>query len=109
VQLEETIMAQLLVLYGKPADAGAFDKYYFENHIPLAKQIPGLRNYTVTQGPVMTPAGPAPYHLIATLEFDDMAAIQGAFASPQGQAAAADVQKFATGGAEMVMADTRRV
>lgn len=36
----------------------------------------------------MTPAGPAKVHLIATLQFDDLAAIQNAFASAEGQAAA---------------------
>jgi uncharacterized protein (TIGR02118 family) len=102
-------MASLLVLYKKPTDPAAFDKYYFEKHIPIAKKIPGLRKYTVHTGPIMTPGGPAPVHLIANLEFDNMAAIQAAFASPEGQAAAADVQTFATGGADMLMSDTRVV
>jgi|SRR5579871_2117846 len=102
-------MASLLVMYKTPKDAAAFDKYYFEKHIPIAKKIPGLRAYGVTKGPVMTPGGPSAFHLIATLEFDDMAAIQKAFASPEGQAAAADVATFATGGADMLMSDTRQV
>jgi uncharacterized protein (TIGR02118 family) len=102
-------MASLLVMYKKPSDAVAFDKYYFERHIPLAKKIPGLRKYTVTRGPVMTPTGPADFHLIATLDFDDMAAIQAAFASAEGQATVADVPNFATGGADLLMSDTRTV
>jgi uncharacterized protein (TIGR02118 family) len=102
-------MAQLLVLYKTPSDAAAFDKYYFDKHVPLAKTIPGLRKYTVTHGPVVSPTGPSPLHLVATLEFDDLAAIQRAFASSDGQAAAADLQNFATGGADLVMAETRQV
>jgi uncharacterized protein (TIGR02118 family) len=102
-------MARLVVLYGAPKDAGAFDKYYFETHVPIAKRIPGLRKYEVSQGPVATPAGPSTFHLIAILHFDDMAAIQKAFASAQGQAAAADVQTFATGGADMLLFDSREV
>jgi uncharacterized protein (TIGR02118 family) len=102
-------MAKLVVMYKMPTDAAAFDKYYAETHIPIAKRIPGLRRYDVSSGPVMTPAGPAAYQLIATLYFDDMAAIQKAFASPEGQAAAGDVPKFATGGVEMFMFDTRDV
>jgi uncharacterized protein (TIGR02118 family) len=90
----ETIMAALFVLYKTPTDPAAFDTYYFEKHIPLAKTIPGLRKYTVTQGPVVSPAGPTPLHLVAILEFDDMGAIQHAFASAEGQAAAADLQKI---------------
>jgi uncharacterized protein (TIGR02118 family) len=102
-------MASLLVLYKKPSDPAAFDRHYFDKHIPLAKKIPGLRKYNVTKGPIMTPAGPSDVHLVANLEFDDMAAIQAAFASPEGQAAVADVQTFATGGADIMMSETRIV
>lgn len=102
-------MARLLVMYKAPKDAGAFDKYYFEKHVPIAKKIPGLRKYDVSQGPVVTPAGPSGLHLIAILTFDDLAAIQRAFASARGQAAAADVQTFATGGVDMFLFDSREV
>jgi uncharacterized protein (TIGR02118 family) len=102
-------MASLIVLYKKPTDPAAFDKYYFEKHIPIAKKIPGLRRYEVTKGPIMTPDGPSSLHLIATLVFDDLVAIQAAFGSPEGQATAADVRNFATGGVDMLMSDTREV
>ena len=98
-------MATLLVLYRTPTDPAAFDTHYKTHHIPLARALPGLRGYEVSRGPVATPAGPSGFHMIATLRFDDMAAIQAAFASPEGQAAAADVASFATGGAEMMMFD----
>ena len=102
-------MADLVVLYKTPQDPNAFDKYYFENHVPLARKIPGLRKYRVTRGPIATPAGPSGLHLIATLSFDSMAAIGAAFASPEGQATAADVPKFASGGVEMHFAETGEV
>lgn len=102
-------MAQLVVMYKTPTDAAAFDDYYFKNHIPLAKTLPGLRKYEVNQGEIATPAGPSGLHLIAILHFDDMAAIGAAFASPEGQAAAGDVPKFATGGVDMLMFDTKAV
>jgi uncharacterized protein (TIGR02118 family) len=102
-------MARLLVLYKTPKDTTTFDKYYFEKHIPIAKRIPGLRKYEVSRGPVAAPAGASGVHLVAILHFDDMAAIQSAFASPDGQAAAADVQTFATGGVDMLMFDDRTV
>jgi uncharacterized protein (TIGR02118 family) len=100
-------MAQLLVMYRTPKDPAAFNRYYFETHIPIARKMPGIRKYEVSQGPVATPAGPSPFHLIATLHFDNLAAIQNAFASAEGQAAAADVQNFATGGADMMLFDVR--
>lgn len=102
-------MAQLVVMYKKPDDAAAFDEHYFGKHVPIAKKLPGLRNYDVSRGPVATPAGLSGYHLVATLEFDDLAAIQSAFASPEGQAAVADVGTFASGGVDMLMFDTRRI
>ena len=102
-------MARVVVMYKTPKDADAFNEYYSEKHIPLAKKIPGLRKYEISQGPVVTPAGPSGFHLIATLHFDDLAAIQKAFASAEGQAAGADVQAFATGGADMLMFDSREV
>ena len=102
-------MAHVVVMYKTPKDTAAFDKHYFEIHIPIAKKLPGLRKYEVSRGPVGTPAGPSGFHLIATLYFDNMAGIQAAFASAEGKAAAADVQKFATGGADMILFDTREV
>ena len=102
-------MAQLVVMYKTPKDTAAFDKHYFEKHIPIAKKIPGLRKYEVNQGPVASPAGPSGLHLIAILTFDNPAAIQAAFASAEGRATAADVPTFATGGVDMLFFDTREV
>ena len=102
-------MARLVVMYGLAKDPVAFEKYYFETHIPIAKKIAGLRKYEVNRGPVMTPAGPSSCQLVAILHFDDMAAIQAAFASPEGQATAADLQNFASGGADMLLFDSREI
>jgi uncharacterized protein (TIGR02118 family) len=102
-------MACLIVMYHTPKDAAAFDAHYFGTHVPIAKKLPGLRKYEVSQGAVGTPAGPSGIHLIATLHFDNMAAIHSAFASPEGKAAAADVQKFATAKVDMLFSDTREV
>ncbi len=102
-------MAELVVMYKTPKDTAAFDKHYSEKHIPIAKKIPGLRKYAISQGPVATPAGPSAFHLIAILSFDNLAAIQAGFGSAEGRAAAADVQAFATGGADMLLFDTREV
>lgn len=102
-------MARLLVMYKTPRDTAAFDKHYFEKHVPLAKKIPGVRRYEVSQGSVASPMGGSGYHLVAILQFDDVAAIQNAFASAEGQAAVADVQGFATGGVDIFMFDSREV
>jgi uncharacterized protein (TIGR02118 family) len=77
--------------------------------VPIAKKIPGLRQYETTSGPVTTLEGPAPYHLIAMLTFDSLAAIQAALGSPEGRATAADLGNFATGGVDLYIADTRAI
>ena len=102
-------MAKLFAIYQQPADAAAFDDYYFNKHVPLAKTIPGLRAYEVTRGDVMGMAGKHAVYLVAMLEFDSMAAIGAAMASPQGQATAADLANFATAGVDVMMGETRLV
>ncbi|MDE3079045.1 MAG: EthD family reductase [Paracoccaceae bacterium] len=102
-------MARLVAMYKHPKDTAAFDAYYMSKHLPLAKTIPGLKGYDISTGPVLTPEGQSPYHLIATLHFDSLADIAAAFQSPEGQAAAADTHVFATGGVELYMFDTKDV
>jgi len=99
--------AEVVVLYKTPQDAAPFDKHYAEVHIPLAKKIPGLRKYQISQGPVMTPAGPSGVHLVARLHFDDVAAIQNAFASTEGQAAAGDLKNL--GSTELLIFEAKDV
>jgi len=90
-------MVRFLVLYDRPADPEAFERHYREVHIPLAKQLPGLRRYTLSRN--MAPVrGGESFYLAAELDWDDMAALQQAFHSPEGRATAADVASLATDG-----------
>ncbi len=83
----------------------AFDKYYNEIHIPLAKQLPGLVRYTISRNL----AANAQYYLIAELDWADMASAQAALRSPVGAACAADVAKFATTGAPSLLFEVAEV
>jgi len=102
-------MTKLIALYRTPKNPAAFDEYYFQRHVPLAKKVPGVRRYLVNSGPIGAPTEPGPIHLAAILEFDDQAALQAAFASPEGQAAVADIANFADGGAELLVFDTKDI
>ena len=86
-------MAEVVVLYKTPKDTAAFDKYYAETHIPLAKKLPGLKKYAVSKGPVASPTGPSGIHLVAILTFNSVADIQAAFGSEEGKATGADVHR----------------
>lgn len=101
-------MAKLVSLYNPPADAAAFDQYVTGTHIPLAKKIPGLRSLETNRGPVMTPEGPSSYHLVGILSFDSMDDLQAGLASPEGQATAADLANFATGGVTVLVFDSEQ-
>lgn len=83
-------MARMLVIYKTPKDIEAFEKHYWDVHIPLAKGLPGLRKYEVSRGPIAVVSGDKNTYLIATLYFDSMDAIKQAFASECGQACAKD-------------------
>ena len=37
-------MARMVVIYRTPKNVEAFDRHYFEIHVPLAKKIPGSGN-----------------------------------------------------------------
>jgi uncharacterized protein (TIGR02118 family) len=102
-------MAQLLVLYNQPADPAAFDRYYFETHIPIAKKIAGVRSLTVNSTKPATMAGTLSPYLIAEIEFESMEALQAAMASPEGRATEADLANFAQAGVTVLVFDTRRL
>jgi uncharacterized protein (TIGR02118 family) len=98
-------MVKLIVAYGPPDDPAAFDEHYRSTHAPLARAVPGLRRFDAGKVLGTTDGSPAPYYLIAELFFDDAEALQSGMGSPEGQAAAADVGTFASGGVTMMIAE----
>ena len=102
-------MTRLLVLYGQPEDPAAFDRYYNEVHVPLAKKMQGLKKWTIgrVQG---TPDGkPSDYYYIADLYADSREQLETIFASPEGKAAVEDVPEFASGGVTFIYTDVEDV
>lgn len=93
-------MHVLTVGYGHPADPAAFDAYYQSTHRPLAGKVPGLLAFTARHCTALDGSVP-PYHLVAELSFASQEALAAALASPEGQAAAADIANFADGGVTM--------
>ena len=85
--------ACFLALYETPADPETFDRHYREIHIPLGRKLPGLRRYAVGRDITAVRGGP-PYYLVAQLEWDTMAELRAAFASPEGRATAADAARL---------------
>ncbi|AWH94044.1 EthD family reductase [Dietzia lutea] len=94
-------MAVLTVLYGQPTDPGAFRRHYEEIHVPLAKALPGATDVSYTLH-VDTLAGEAVFASFHAT-FPTREALDAALASPEGQAAQADVANFADGGATILV------
>ena len=102
-------MAMIIAMYKTPTDPAEFDRYYFGPHVKLAKTVPGLKGYRITRGPIMAMAGAQPYYLIAVLTFESMQAVEAALASKEGQAVAADLANFATGGVEVFFSESEKI
>jgi uncharacterized protein (TIGR02118 family) len=95
-------MYKLSVLYGHPTDPAAFDRYYYEKHIPTASKMKGLSGWTIGKCE-STAAGEKPaFYLIVALYGESRQSLEATLASPEGQAAVADLANFATGGATFI-------
>ncbi len=81
--------ARLIVMWNTPSDIEAFERHYRDVHIPLAKQMPGLRRYTLSHAP--TAVQGEPYYLVGQLDWDDRAALDAALESDAGRATGGDV------------------
>lgn len=91
-------MTRLTVLYGHPHDPAAFDRYYHDVHIPIAKRMKGLAGWTIGKCESATPGETPPYYMIVGLYAASRAELEAILATPEGQATIADVPNFATGG-----------
>jgi len=80
----------MTVIYKTPKDIESFERHYFEVHVPLAKQLPGLIRYEINDGAILSTTGHTETHRIANLYFDSIEAIKTAFSSEIGKKCAAD-------------------
>ncbi len=89
-------MIKMTILYYRPDDPEAFEKYYMENHLPLASQLPGLKKLEV--GRVLKGPKDPDYFWSAECYFENMEDLKAAFGSPAGAAAGKDAASFAPKG-----------
>jgi uncharacterized protein (TIGR02118 family) len=99
-------LAKIIVLFGKPKDPGLFDKQYWEDHVPMAKQMPGLKKYTVHKV-VSAPRGEPAYYQVVELEFDNMDSLKKAIESQAGRDSGRHGVKIATGGATFLYVESK--
>ncbi len=96
-------MQKVTVLYGQPSDPDAFEKYYRDHHMPLVAKMKGIAKVETTKM-LGGPDGSSPeYYRMAELYFSDASHMQATMGSPEGQATAADLANFATGGVKVII------
>lgn len=92
---------KLVVLYTQPDDSDAFDRHYFDIHMPLVQQVPGLQRAETGLITAALDGGEQTYYRVTDLYFPDQATMNAGFGSDEGRATAADYQKLAPPGSRM--------
>ena len=96
----------VMVLYNRPKDTVAFEKYYAEKHVPLfashAQEIGVTRVELVKFPATIDGQRPALYRM-ADLRWESRAALEKGIATAGFKAVAADLPTFATGGVTVLI------
>jgi len=93
--------AFVTVIYNAPKNPAAFEKYYWESHVPLVGQHQAEVGFTeaeLTKFDAAADGKAAPYYRQAVLWFNSMADLEKGIATPGFKAIGDDLANFATGG-----------
>ncbi len=88
-------MIKVIFLLNRKTDISKDDfvNHYLEKHVPIAKQMPGLRKYAVNTA-IVRPGREPIFDGTSELWFDSLDSYRQAFASPQGKLTSEDADKF---------------
>jgi uncharacterized protein (TIGR02118 family) len=89
-------MTKFVVLWNLPEamSEDEFERRYFEEHVPLARAVPGVRKYLTTKFTMKPDGSPPPYYRMAEFDYDSYEAFQAGQTSPQAIAAREQVQEW---------------
>lgn len=89
-------MFKIVAIWGdvKPDDVAAFETYYRDVHVPLARQVPGLRDLQLVRTHAGLEGGAASFHRLAVLGFDSEAAMHRSAETPEWTAMREDAGKM---------------
>jgi uncharacterized protein (TIGR02118 family) len=95
-------MVKLVAIYKTPEDSEAFDKHYFETHMPLVAKIPGLIKSEVSKLKAL-PGTELNFYMITEMYYENMDSFNAAMASVEGKASAKDLMTFAKNNVEFFL------
>jgi uncharacterized protein (TIGR02118 family) len=104
VQETEDGVHKLMIMFGRTSDPIGLETRWSQDFVRLAEKMPGLRRVSVSRV-LGGPGGEVDLHLVHEFYFDDLAAVQAAMASPEGQAAGRALMEFAGESATLVFAE----
>ena len=90
-------------MYGQPIDSEAFENYYADTHLPLVSKMAGFDRAEYTIFMNQDEKTPSVFYRMAEFWFSNPEALQQTMASTGGQAVAADLSNFATGGVTVMV------
>ena len=99
-------MIKYVALYRTPEDPEQFDKNYFETHVPIVDETPGLVRTEIAKVTRMVVGDPA-YYLVAELYFDSVESMKAAFKTDPWRASGENLQSW--GGMDLVTMFTAEV
>ena len=97
---------KFVALYRVPEDSEAFDRAYFQTHLPLLAATPGLQRTEVARVTRRLLGEPA-YYLLAEMYFADGDALRAALKSREWAASGENLQSF--GGMDLATMFTAEV
>jgi uncharacterized protein (TIGR02118 family) len=95
-------MVKVTVLYGKPIDPEAFERYYAETHMPIVRRA-GLGRTEASKVVGTTDGSEPQFYRIFECWMDDMEQLQKTMGSPAVTEMREDLKKFATGGVSILI------
>jgi len=108
---QEQHQYRLTILYGRPKDPEAFDKYYHHHHIPLMRNLVshGILKVTFSKKDANPDGSPPEYYLVACLYAENKKNLLEILSKPEGKALTEDMQHFATGGTTFLYGEERHM
>ena len=96
---------KLTVVYGTPEDPDAFDRHYFDVHMPIVGRWPGVERIEVAKVTGGPGGSSSPYHLLTEIYFADTDALNAALGSDAGREAGKDFMQIAPPGSFMTVSE----
>jgi uncharacterized protein (TIGR02118 family) len=99
-------MVKMIAIFKRPQNVEAFLEHYENVHLPMIRQMPGLRKLEVNYF-IDLRGGDADPFAMAEMYFDDQDSLMASMKSPEGKAGGKDLQTFASDLVQITFAEAK--